>query len=191
MAVISLSFSDTGDLRQTWKVPNEPQLFESPVPRGIRKYIGGGAVAALGASDETDVVLSYTFPTGFIFLPKSINLAFRSDDGTESFNAAGIISYGFIDASALGAGPAYSMDSNAPLIDIGGAVMVAQRTWRPIGQWRHFINAPAGDTLLLHVSDTTPTSTAGDMRWYSEFWEYDVEQWFNWQVQIQSQLITY
>lgn len=191
MAVISIVATDTGDLRQNWSLPDEEALFTSPIPRGLRKYIGALAVAALGASDESDVNITFTFPTNFIYLPKSMNLHFRSDDGTESFDVPGIWQYNFTAATPLGSGPSYAMTSLAAFLDTGGAVMLAQRIWSPVGSWRHFIDAPNGDSITMRVSDTTPTSTAGDMRWYAEFWEYDVEQWFNWQIELQSQQHTY
>lgn len=174
MTVIAADTIDPGDETIRWEVPTDVILNNTPIPRGMRTYTGAGAVAALGANDETSVDITFTFPTAFNYLPRLLNISFVSDDLTTEFSNFGTLQY-------LG-----SLTNLHPLLCDGAAFRAAVRsvqTFYPTGNWRRWINGPDGDVVDLFLADISgDTSTAGDVVWYAEFLEYDIEQCQKWPV---------
>lgn len=180
MTVITVASTDTGSVTQTWKVPPDEQLNHSPIPRGLRFYGGTVAIPALGANDETNVAITFTFPTVFNYLMKNITIQFLSDDLTTEFDNIGLLEY------RPGANGNPGIRKNYALFSDGAAFRTAAQSiqsYRPVGTWRHFLNGSAGDTLVMSLSDiSNDTSTAGDVTWTAEAWQYDIEQCLKWPV---------
>lgn len=191
MTVITVASTDTGRPGQRWEIPQDNTLNMSPIPRGLRDYGGTAAIAALGAGDETVVVITLSFPTVFNYLAKSLTINFRSDDATTEFSNNGILQYRPGGSQTLGLTKSY------PLVSPGAAFWVAvalssDQVYEPQGTWRNWNNGPAGDTMVLLLADISgDTSTAGDVAWTAEFWEYDIEQCLKWPVNTPQPTLTY
>lgn len=191
MTVITVAPSDGGDATVHWKVPPDPQLNESPIPRGLRFYGGSSAVAALGTNDETLINVRLTFPSAYCYLPKSLSLEFLSDDTTSEFGDIGGLTYnpGGIGAAVIGTRKVFELFSDGQWFLL--AVKSVQ-TYRPMGNWRQWIYGNAGDQLQLNITDmSNDTSTAGDVRWNAEFWEFDINQCLSWQANTPQPVVIY
>jgi len=189
MAVVSVTPTDAGRSTQHWEVPPDNDLNQSPIPRGLRQYGSTVAIAALGAGDETSFGLTFTFPTAFNYLIKEVTLEFQSDDLTTEFQNIGTLQYRPAASSSLGD------RSNYQLLADGASMLGATNSvqqYRPQGTWRHWINGPAGDTVLLFLADISgDTSTAGDISWTMKAWEFDINQCFKWPVNTPIPIISY
>lgn len=183
MAIVSITVQDTGDQDTLWGVPADTQMNKGPIPRGSRHYHGQLAVAALGSGDQSVVRVTLTFPTKFVWIPKSISIWFQSDDATEEFEAAGQIVY------------RDSVDhkfSLASELSFTGVTNLASRIYRPAGYYRRWINTvaePQTNLDLIITDQSADTSTAGDVFWSCDFWMYDKEQCLNYPVNLFEQLI--
>jgi len=186
MAVIDVVSTDTGDGIVNWSVPPDNVLNETGIPRGVRVYNGSVAVPALGIGDETAVNITFTFPTAYSYLCKSLNLRFQSDDETTEFDRQGVLLY--TDGQQLGY--QYALDSPGPAFVKSAGIMKSIDVYHPVGTWRQWISGGRGDTMNLTLADiSSDASTAGDVFWRVEFWEYDLEQCFNWQVNRETQIL--
>jgi len=181
MAIVNVSVTDVGDVEQLWAVPADASLNKTPIPRGIRHYHGQTAIAALGVGDQTAVVISFTFPSKFVYLAKSMTIAFSSDDITSEFDPLGVLNYA---QSGSDSPHKYQLKSEGN--SSFGTALVAENIYRPLGTWREWINGPfGGASVSLSISDTSgDASTAGDVFWNGEFWIYDLEQCMNWPVNV-------
>lgn len=189
MTVITVSATDGGVVGTRWEVPQDQILNMSPIPRGLRLYQGNQAIAALGANDETSVVITLTFPTAFQYLPKSLGIMFQSDDTTTEFQDIGTMEYRPGANQSLGIRMNFALFSDGAGIRLG---IQSIQNYRPEGTWRRWINGPDGDTLVLMIADiSNDTSTAGDIAWVGEFWEYDIEQCLKWPVNTPAPTLTY
>lgn len=189
MAIVTVQATDAGDHQTLWAVPPDAKLDKSPIPRGIRHYHGEAAVAALGSGDQTAVIITFTFPTNFIYLARNISLMFSSDDTTEEFDQFGImrLTTGILQHE-------YSLRSEGT--GRYGGTLLAERVWRPMGAYREWIGPGTGDlgagAVQLCVQDmSSDTSTAGDIFWNADFWIYDIEQCMNYPANLFEQLIPY
>jgi len=185
MAIVSVTSTDVGDTETLWGVPADAALNITPISRGIRKYFGSVAVAALGAGDQTIVTITLTFPTKFIYYPRSLTCNFASDDTTSEFEQFGDIAYNGAHAQR------YLMDSGGGLAR-EEITNTAINIYRPTGAWRQWLNVEGGGPteLRLIVSDQSgDASTAGDFFWFVDFWMYDKEQCFNYPVNLFEQLL--
>lgn len=189
MAVIAVTATDTGEVQARWEVPPDTILNMSPVPRGIREYIGTAAVLALGAGDETNVGITFVFPTAFMYLPKTLTCQFLSDDLTTEFENIGGLEYQPGGSAAVGTRVSFEMLSDGS--NMRSAIR-SEQNYRPMGTWRRWIDGPAGDLLAFSMADISgDTSTAGDVIWAAEFWEYDVEQCLKWPVNTPQPVVSY
>lgn len=180
MAVIAVTATDTGQIGSRWAVEPDPVLKKTPIPRGIRNYGSTIAVAALGAGDETNVDITLTFPTAFAYLPKTISIQFGSDDLTTEFSNLGLLEYRPGASANLGTVGMYELFCDGPAFR---AALQSFQVYRPQGQWRNWLFGNRLDTIHLLLADISgDTSTAGDIGWTAEFWEYDIEQCLNWPV---------
>lgn len=188
MTVINVAATDAGTETLRWEVPVAPILVNSPIPRGLRKYGGVTAIAALGANDETSVKVSLTFPPN-VYLLKNLTIAFWSDDLTTEFSNEGILEYAPGGSGQLGVLQDYALTCNAPFFR--GAVRSIQ-IYRPLGTIRLWIQGNKGDLVDLFLADISgDASTAGDVAWTAEFWEYDVEQCLEWPVNTPNPVLSY
>lgn len=189
MAVIAVSSTDAGRHGTRWAVPPDVRLNDSPIPRGLRVYGKTIAVAALGAGDETNVVITFTFPTAFIYLPKSVTINFTSDDLTSEFANLGTLDYRPAGVVTAGIKKVYELLSNGQSFE--GAAQSTQ-VYHPQGTWRQWVNGPDGDTMQLRLADVSgDASTAGDIDWTADFWEYDLEQCLRWPINTPQPTLTY
>lgn len=185
MTVITVAVTDPGDETIRWEIPTDVRHDESHIPRGLRIYSGTAAVLALGANDETSVDITFTFPSVFCYLPKAVSISFVSDDLTTEFENIGSFEYNPAAGSALGDRSMYE------LVATGASFRLALRseqTYHPLGTWRQWIRGNNGDRTRMFLSDiSNDASTAGDINWWCEFWEFDIEQCFKWQVNTPTQ----
>lgn len=189
MTIINVTATDNGLAGTRWKVPPDPELNNTAIPRSLRKYGGTAAIAALGANDETAVNITLTFPTAFVYLCKSINILFQSDDLTTEFGNFGTLEYFPAGGSTLALRKVFAMEcAGATMRSAATSVQV----FNPIGTWRNWVNGPAGDTIHLRIADVSgDTSTAGDVAWVGEFYEFDVNQCLNWPTNTPQQTLGY
>lgn len=190
MAVIAAAATDVGRDTTHWQVPPDVALNESPIPRGLRNYGGSLAIAALGAGDETNVNILLQFPSVFVYQPKSFTISFMSDDITSEFGNIGMFEYqvGGVSA-ALGTRKDYEMISAGQAFR---AAVNSIQTYHPTGDWRQWIMANEGDQIAIYLADMSgDASTAGDVAWTGQFWEYDIEQCFKWPVNTPQPTIAY
>lgn len=189
MAVISLTSTDEGFETKHWSVPPDPQLVNTPIPRGLRNYQGTKAVPALGSGDQSAVDIKLEFPTAFIYLMKNFQCNFISDDITSEFNNIGVLQYLPGGSGAIGVMQQYV------LLSEGQAFTAAVRSiqvYRPLGTWRQWIDGTDGSNIHFQIQDMSgDASTAGDVGWTAEFWEYDVEQCLKWPVNTPVPQISY
>lgn len=191
MAVVTVSATDNGGIPATtrWAIPPENAHDLSPIPRAVRHYGASVAVAALGIGDVTNVNILFTFPAEFIYLCKLLTIQFSSDDLTTEFDNVGILEYRPAAGSALGVRKDFELLSSGPAARGGTRV---QQAYRPMGTWRDWINGPDGDTIRLTISDiSADVSTAGDVAWHADFWEYDIEQCFKWPINTPAPQFSY
>lgn len=189
MAVVTVSATDTGRETIHWQVPPDNLLNQSPIPRGLREYGGSAAIAALGAGDETSVVISLTFPTVFCYQAKSLTISFESDDLTTEFSDLGVLEILPADNGALGIRRNYQLFCSGPAPR--AAVHLIQ-TYTPLGTWRQWIFGTNGDVVEMRLSDISgDVSTAGDVHWTADFWEYDIEQALKWPVNTPMPMLPY
>lgn len=189
MTVIAVTATDVGRETQHWGVPPDAELNASPIPRGLRLYGGTKAVAALGTNDETAVTITLSFPLGFIYLLKSMTINFRSDDLTTEFSNFGSLEYRPGGVTTPGLKQSYLLVcEGASFLNAVQSIQI----YEPKGTFRHWVNGPAADTLVMNLADISgDASTAGDIDWTAGFWEYDVEQCFHWQINTPMPTITY
>lgn len=189
MAIISVLVGDGGRETTHWSVPEDNLLNMSPIPRGIRDYGQTNAIAALGAGDETNVVITLSFPTAFMYLPKSLSISFRSDDLTTEFSNLGSMQYQPRGNAALGIAKEYVLLCGGA--SFFGAAQSIQ-AFHPVGTWREWVRGPDLDSVSMRISDISgDTSTAGDVYWTASFWEFDVEQCLNYPVNTPLPTVAY
>lgn len=184
MAVITVATTDTGGPGRNWAVPPAEGLNKSPIPRGIRHYHGSVAVPALGAGDETLVILTHSFPSQYHFLPRNLSVWFRSDDQTLSFEVIGALA--FVDANVA---EDHMVALEAPGVGYSSTTMRATQVYSPQGMWRIWINGPNADLVKFYLTDLTDTSIAGDVFWACDYWIYDIEQCMQWSVNLFDQML--
>lgn len=190
MTTINVTATDAGHDIQRWTVPPDAIINNSPIPRGFRIYEATVAVPALGANDETVVTLTYTFPIAYCYLLKSFTYAFLSDDQTEEFDPVGTMRY--IEGTG-GSNQNFEFEIVSTGAFSRGSSAAACRNYGPRSgdAWRIFVQGDRLDTIIMEIADTSnDTSTAGDVFWKAEFWEYDLEQCLNYPVFLFNQLIT-
>lgn len=180
MTVITVLSTDPGGTAMRWDVPADPQLNNSPIPRALRIYGGTLPIAALGTGDETNVIITLSFPTQFNYLPKSITLAFLSDDATSEFGNLGSMEYHPGGSTAPGTRKAYVLQAEGQSFR---SAALSEQIYRPLGTWRQWIMGNGADIIQLRIADMSmDTSAAGDVNWTADFWEYDIEQCLKWPV---------
>lgn len=190
MTVITVAVTDPGDEVQRWSVPDDSVLNHTPIPRGVRKYVGSNGIAALGAGDETSVIITFTFPTAFVYLLKAMTYEFFSDDLTSEFNDRGLFQYLPAGVTSTVATKTYNLVS--PGAGISAAVNSVNAWAMGTGFNRLWIDGTKLDTVRAMFADMSgDTSTAGNFAWYAEFWEYDIEQCFKWPVNTPQPIVAF
>lgn len=172
MAVVTVAVTDSAPFDRRWSMPaGEEASLRSPVPRGIITYNGTNAIATLSAGDETNFTLNTAFPTGFVYLLKSAVIRYLSDDLVCNFNNQGFGNY--IRSITGNTNTLFNMSSPGEAI-IGATQCL--KIWVPApGSPKIFMKAP--DAIQFGFADMDAGgSTAGDMTWAIEYYQYDVDQ---------------
>lgn len=178
MAVVSVSINDSTMNPRKWELPVNYLGLRSPIPIGLGHYVGTSAIATLSAGDETSVKVTLTMPTGFVFIPRTFNMAFISDDLVNNFNALGYWHYG-IDRHATSGFPQGTMKSPGNVII---DAIKAMKVYVPDVQAPKELLA-GGDVARFRFADMDAGgSTAGDFWYFAEFYIYNVDQIDKWEV---------
>lgn len=184
MAIVNNVTVDNGLLSKVWKIPSGDVVNSTFVPRGLMVFQGTKAVAAVGAGDTLQLRVSLTFPDSYQYLLKSLVASFLSDDGTCNMDTLGSVQW----ATPQATNPIVQFDS--PGTYFVGTTLVAGQTYQLNPHTpRPLINV--GDVVHIDLSDTTGTSTAGDVRWYAEFFAFDQEQALSWPVNSPQPVVCY
>lgn len=189
MAVILVSDTDSGGTTVRWKVPHDNALNQSQTPRGLRSYGGTKAVLALGTGDQTNVQIQFIFPEQFVYLCKSLTIGFQSDDLTTEFSNQGSLVYRPKNNVSLGIRREYTLECAGASFQ---AATNSIQTYHPVGTWRHWIDGKQNDRLWMYLADISgDASTAGDISWTADFWEFDIEQCMQYPINTPAQTVTY
>lgn len=176
MTIITVAITDTTPLGIKWDMPGNYQGLRSPIPRGIIQYSGTDAIAVLGTGDQTNYTLSLVMPTGYAYLPKNLMVEYVSDDLTNDFNNNGL---GLLFGHWPIIGPQFNMVSPGEAINNAAQ---AFRIWTP-AQGTPKVVAVGTESYNFRMADmSTDASTAGDMRYFCEFYVFDVDQVSRWEV---------
>lgn len=176
MAVVTVTVTDAAPIATKWEMPGNYEGLRSPIPRGLISYYGTDAIATLSAGDETAYKLTLTMPPGFAYLLKAIMLRFQSDDLVANFGLRGLMSYG---RSGEPQSPAFTLVSPGEII-----VLAVQSNiiWAPVATTSKLMMLGA-DVLELRLSDMDAGgSTAGDIKYFAQFYVFDVDQVDKWEV---------
>lgn len=176
MTVIAVTVTDATPVPTKWEMPLNYVGLRSPIPRGLLTYRGTSAIALLGAGDETAYRLNLEFPVGFFYLPKVLQLRYKSDDLVAQFNDRALGNYG-------GSGVQANFNMVSPGIVISLAVTGIQ-VWTPaLATPKLFIQGRAGSTgQTFFASDmSSGGSTAGDMQYFMQYYVFDVDQVDKWE----------
>lgn len=189
MAVIAVVPTDAGVETVHWAIPPATVLNHTPVPRGLRSYGRSQSIAALGAGDETNIDLTLTFPTAFVYLPKSLSVQFQSDDLTTEFSNLGTVEYHPGGNSGLGTAKVYELLCNGPSFRLAIASI---QVYHPMGTWRNWVRGNENDTIHVNLADISgDASAAGDFAWTAEFWEFDINQCLEWPINTPQPVLSY
>lgn len=185
MAIVTVGVTDTGDESTTWSVPRAQVLVNQPIPRGLRAYNGTQAIALKSAGDETAFTLTITFPNNYAYLLKSFAMEFESDDTVNLFESRALMQQ-----QRMG-GVGQKDHVHANLVSPGNIQKgtTARSTVKvlgmdpPTGYPRLFQRGDRGDLILISWQDIDASqSTAGDIGWNLEFFQYDLNQLLDWPV---------
>lgn len=180
MAVITVSETDTGDNITNWAIP--PGIQDTTfVPRGIRTYRGSKPIAAKLAADQTSVQISFTFPTAYAYLIKSFSFAILSDDTSNDFQNEALVEQ-YIFGTATGDQKVMG-NLTCPGISVRGAVN-AHKVYLPQPHFpRPILVGGKAMQIVTQLADiSADASTAGDVQWFCEFFEFDNQQIHKWPV---------
>lgn len=173
MAVISVTVTDAAPEMTKWEMPPEFLSLPSPIPRGILTFKGTSEIAILGTGDQTAYRLVVTFPSGFAYLPRMLELRFQADDLTNDFDNNGWGQWSGPRFLTQGTGPGFNLTSPGETISAGTN---ANRFWEPTPNTPKLFQL-FPDTLSLRVNDmSADASSAGDLSYWCEFYVFDVDQ---------------
>lgn len=169
MAIISVSTTTGPTQVERWEMPPSPDAIRSPVPSGVIHFNGTEAIAALDAANQTSYSLICTLPGGHVYILKSFTLRFASDDLVNDFNDIGLCLYNIPTTS-----PVFNMVSPGAGVFLGN---MAMKVWQPTSTTPKRILFGGRDTFNMYVADmSADASTAGDMNYDVQFYEFDVDQ---------------
>lgn len=192
MAVITVSITDSLPVKTSWELPPNPVAMRSPIPRGLVTFFGTDAILAKGANDETSYKLRLTMPTGFAYLPKLLSITMQADALSNNFGLQGIMAYVMPSRGSTSEGSfgTYPVPFVCPGETIALAT-IARRTYAPIrGTAKQLLRG--GDLVDFFLSDMDAgTSDAGDMNYYLEFYQFDVNQVDKWEVHTPIPMISH
>lgn len=176
--------SNTNDMQVVrtvhWAIPPGSSIDKTQIPRGMVSWYGLQAVAALGAGDTLRLRTRFILPTNFVYLLKSLNYYFQSDDVTISMENNASLVYDLNDSSEFAVvdmvanGISYAYET----------AQGAQKYYQVQENYaaRPLMSGPKGDFFTVILTDLTPTSVAGDAVFHVECLFYDVEQAESWQL---------
>lgn len=179
MAVVTTSVAITGQIDQQWAVPGGAVLDQFPVPRGLLVFAATSAIAAKITTNESRIQITLTFPQNWAYIQKNMALTVFSDDEVFDWDDSAAVNYNL----TLGSATQYEAYLKRGGIQHAGAALAALATYTPeVNQVRSIID---GDTMGIRIEMgdiSTDASTAGDLRFYSEFLMYDKAQLHNWPI---------
>lgn len=177
MAVIPIALTDASPTLDIWETPETEDQLRSPIPKGVIRFDGTGAVALKGTNDETNLTIEFTMPDGYVYLPRFFTARYRSDDLVENFEANALAFYVFV----TDANRSVSINLTSPGQFIEGAIQ-AEKIWVPGRGSPKLLMRPT-DTFTAALADMDAgASTAGDLFWRGEFYCFEPNQVDKWQV---------
>jgi len=185
MAVVTVSVTDSAPVATKWEMPPNYEGLRSPIPRGLITYAGTDAIATLTAGDETTYQLSLVMPPGFAYLPKMIQVLYRSDDLDANFNN---LALGFYLRAIDKGTPHFSLQSPGEIIR---NALDANIVWAPLPVTPKLV-LQASDSMGIQCADMAPGgSSAGDMFYFMQFYVFDVDQVDKWEVNTPIPIISH
>lgn len=189
MTVITVAATDDTPVPVRWESPNDYSGARSPIPSGLLIFAGDDAIAILGAGDETAYSLTITMPNGHAYLPRNLQHRFGSADLVNNFGDNGSVIYGLANPPMLS-----GLDARFNYISPGEYIVsavVAERIWVP-GLGAQKLLLRGGDTMVFVLSDmASGGSTAGTMRYWLEFYQFNVDQVDKWEVNTPTPVISH
>lgn len=160
-----------------WEMPEAPDALRSPVPMGVVQFEGSEPIAVKGTNDETNYKLVTVLPGGFAYLIKSATVAFVSDDLVNDFGNFGVMRY-----LLNTAGITYAFDAPGESF-LGNAAKAARIYSISRGSAKLMLQPDAGHTIDFRLTDmSADASTAGDVNYFIEFYQYAIGQVTKWEV---------
>lgn len=187
MAIVTVTVVDETPTDDRWEMPENPVSLKSPVPRAIITFNGSDAIAAKSAGDLTNYNLICRPPSGFVYLVRTFGLRFVSDDLVERFNQFGI---GIVsDVAGLANNKFFNIASPGQVVF---AAALAVRIWEPTSVTpKNFFQGGIEDFRLIVQDMDSSASTAGNMAYEVEFYQYDVDQLAKWELNTPIPVISF
>lgn len=176
MAVVTVVIADSQPIPIAWELPPGPIALRSPIPRGLLVYEGTAEIAIKGTSDQTSIIITTTVPSGFAYLPRNVMVQIESDDLVNDFNVDAI---GFTQMARFSQVARFNMTSPGEAIN-GGTT--AGKIYAP-GRGAQKLILLDGDSMSFRFTDmSADASPAGDVRYFVEFYVFDVDQIDKWEI---------
>lgn len=184
MAIIPVSVAADPPTAKAWELPPGPQALRSPIPRGRITFAGTDAIATLVSGNQTQYTLSLTFPTGFVYLPRTLLLRYTSDDLDISWDA-NAIAFARLGGGVGTAGTVNGISWNLTSPGVSNIqAAVATRVWAPSSGSPKILFL-GDDVLQFFLEDmdvAADGATAGDMSYWHDFYVFDVDQVDKWEI---------
>lgn len=179
MTTVQVHIANSLPTRKAWEVPQENQQLRSPVPGGFITFKGVDDIPALDAANVTAYRLTLTMPNGFVYLIRTFDIRFQSDDLTNDFDDNG---------SWTLSGPSFAgsfLQPSGNLLCPGEVINNAansNRIWEPRAATGKYL-LRAGDSVIIRLNDmSADASTAGDMAYFFQFYVFKVDQADKWEL---------
>lgn len=185
MAVIQVVKTDALPFKKAWAMPPNPDSLRSPIPRGILTFEGSQAIALKAAGNITDFQLITTLPSGFGYISKSVSVKYVSDDLVNQFNVNGNSNV------TLENGAAVSYPFTSPGNTLVGIGTRATKIYVPDRGTNKFILTPSDVVDWRIQDDHADESPAGDIFYFVEFYQFDIQQITEWEVNTPIPIISH
>ncbi len=176
MAVISVTATDTGEIADQWSVPGGAILANTSVPRGLLRFNGTTAIAALLAADQTRIQITLNFQAPYAYILRNVNVMIGLDSGTTNdFEQSGTFQYSLATTST--SQPAFELRNDGLMFET--TTMKPRRHYRLLGDNvgpKLWIDGDRDDIKLVFADVSADATVAGDIFWNADFWMYDNEQ---------------
>lgn len=192
MAIISVTTSDT--ISETVQHSIAPGAYQAStfIPRGVATHNGTFPIPTLAGGNQTQFLLTLTFPTNYTYLLKQMSVHYRAD----TIEAT---TFGDVGMAAYVPGQGTNLNVNFELLSNGNVgttvTLRSGKVWQPFGKFpRQFLDGSAGDSCVVHLEDLDAAAdgqVAGDMRWNFEWYFFDQEQMRNYPVHTAAPVLSY